>query len=172
MSKGHSRALFTCKGGVVMLPDAQLVFFDRREGGHMIVNPPRVLWERGELAAEELSRWSSLVAATGQAMLDALPQLDGGCVNYFEAGNWALHDDAEPKGRKTARAHKSVHLHLFGRSPEATDPSWKWGEAPKFPDFKDRHAWAASRKCLTETECAKIVARIAVLLRDRYSMNS
>jgi hypothetical protein len=81
-SLGHSRGLFTCAGGVVMLPDDQLVFVDRRDGGHLIVNPPRVVWERGELTAEELTRWSFLVAATGNAMLDVLPQLDGGCINY------------------------------------------------------------------------------------------
>lgn len=41
-------------------------------------------------------RWSFLVAATGRAMINALPQLEGGCVNYFDAGNWALHDAAPP----------------------------------------------------------------------------
>jgi len=155
-----------------MLPDAALVFVDRRDGGHLIVNPPRTVWERSELTAEELSRWSFLVAATGQAMLEALPQLDGGCVNYFEAGNWALNDAAEPKGRKKARDHRSVHLHLFGRSPAATDPSWRWGEAPKLPDFEERHAWAASRECLTEAECAAIVAGAAGILRRRYGIHS
>jgi diadenosine tetraphosphate (Ap4A) HIT family hydrolase len=172
MTMARSQALFICKGGSVMLPDDGLVFVDRSDGGHLIVNPPRDVWERAELTAEELSDWSSLVAATGHAMLHTLPQLDGGCVNYFEAGNWALNDAAEPRGRKAPRAHRSVHLHLFGRSPTAADPSWKWGEAPRFPEFKDRHAWAASRKRLTEAECARVLARIADVLRSRYGMNA
>jgi hypothetical protein len=36
--------------------------------------------------------WSFLVTAAGKAMLDVLPQLQGGCINYFDAGNWQLHD--------------------------------------------------------------------------------
>ncbi len=167
---GPTFALFTCTGGVVKLPDEKLVFVDRRDGGHLIVNPPRAVWERSELTVEELSRWSALVAATGRAMLDVLPQLEGGCVNYFEAGNWALHDEAVPRGRKSARDHRNVHLHLFGRSPAAVDPSWKWGEAPRFPEFRERHAWAESRELLTQSECGQIVARIADLLRDRYGV--
>jgi len=168
----NNACLFTCSGGVVTLPDDKLVFVDRRDGGHLVVNPPRVVWERGELTAEELARWSFLVAATGNAMLDVLPQLDGGCINYFEAGNWALNDEADPKGRKAAKTHRSMHLHLFGRSRFATDISWRWGEAPKFPDFKDRHAWAASRESLSDEECAKIVARTADLLQRRYNMTA
>ena len=34
-------------------------------------------------------------------MIDVLPQLAGGCINYWEAGNWALNDEAEPKGART-----------------------------------------------------------------------
>ena len=85
-----------------------------------------------ELTPVELMLWSFLVTATGKAMLDVLPQLEGGCINYFDAGNWQLHDQAEPKGPKTAKAYRRVHMHLLGRSRTATDPSWRWGEAPKF----------------------------------------
>ena len=59
-------------------------------------------------------------------MLDVLPQLAGGCINYWEAGNWALNDAADPKGRKDARAHRQMHLHLLGRSPSSADPAWAW----------------------------------------------
>ena len=48
-------------------------------------------------------------------MLATLPQLKGGCINYWEAGNWALHGDADPRGPKTPEAHRRVHLHLLGR---------------------------------------------------------
>jgi hypothetical protein len=171
VTKTRSRTLFSCEGGVVMLPDDRLVFVDRNDGGHLIVNPPRAVWERGDLTAQELSRWSFLVAAAGRAMLDVLPQLEGGCINYFEAGNWALNDDADPKGPKIASRHRNVHLHLFGRSPVATDASWKWGEAPRFPDFAKRHEWAAGRECLTETECGRVTTRIAAILSDRYGMS-
>ena len=68
--------LLTTGGGSVVLPDAKLVLVDRRDGGNLIVNPPRDVWERSELTAAELIAWSCLVAATGRAMLDVLPQLD------------------------------------------------------------------------------------------------
>jgi hypothetical protein len=152
----------------VVVPD--LVLVSREDGGHLCVNPPREVWERGELDAGELTLWSFLVAATGKAMLAALPQLEGGCINYWEAGNWALHDQAEPKGPKTAREHRRVHLHLFGRSRSATDPSWRWGEAPRFPDFAERHAWAAGFERLNEEECGRIAEGIDAFLRSDYGL--
>ena len=77
-------------------------------------------------------------------MIDALPQLEGGCVNCFEAGNWALNDAAPPRGPKTAPEHRRMHLHIFGRSRDARHPSWRWGEAPRLPLYKDRKAFAAA----------------------------
>jgi hypothetical protein len=104
-------------------------------------------------------------------MLDVLPQLEGGCINYWEAGNWALNDRAEPEGRKTAREYRRVHTHLLGRSRTAADPSWKWGEAPKFPAFAERHNWASEFERLNAEECRSVVARAENLLRSRYGMN-
>jgi hypothetical protein len=163
-----SLTLLSCAGGDLVLPDRQLVLVSRLDGGHLIVNPPRDVWERSELTPRELTLWSALVAAAGRAMIDALAQLAGGCVNYWEAGNWALNDAAEPRGPKTAAVHRRVHLHLFGRSRTATDPSWRWGEGPKFPDFTDRHAWAAGFERLTPAECHAIVTALERRLRDVY----
>jgi len=160
--------LFRCDGGEIVLPP--LVLTGRLDGGNLIVNPPREVWERSELTAAELTHWSFLVAATGRAMLDVLPQLDGGCINYWEAGNWALHDDAEPRGRKSARDYRRVHLHLLGRSRSASSPTWRWGEAPLFPAYADRLAWAASFEPLTAEECGAIVTRAQTLLTSRYGM--
>jgi len=105
-------------------------------------------------------------------MLDVLPQLEGGCINYWEAGNWALNSEAEPKGAKTAREHRRVHAHLLGRDRTAASPSWRWGEAPRFPDFADRHAWASTFERLEAEECGRIVAQIEHLLDERYGMKS
>ena len=164
--------LFECTGGEIVLPDRKLVLVDRADGGNLVVNPPREVWERGQLSAHELTRWSFLVAAVGRAMIDSLPQLAGGCVNYWEAGNWALNDDAEPRGRKTPAQHRRVHMHLLGRSPNAVSPSWRWGEAPKFPDFAGRFAWASENKRLTPGECRAIVDLTARLLTARYGMDA
>lgn len=166
-----SLILFSCDGGDVVVPDKQLVLVGRADGGNLIVNPPRVVWERSELTRLELAQWSALVAATGRAMIDVLPQLEGGCVNYWEAGNWALNEDAEPAGPKTAREHRKVHLHLLGRSRTAVDPSWQWGEAPRFPAFIDRFAWAAGFERLTPEECTRVVARVEELLRTVYEFD-
>ena len=164
--------LLECEGGRLRLPDRRLVLVDRADGGNLVVMPPRPVWERSELSPGELTLFSFLVAAAGAAMLDTLPQLSGGCVNYWEAGNWSLHDDAAPRGKKRAREHRSVHLHLLGRSPDARHPSWRWGEAPKFPDFVDRHEWAAGFARLTPSECAPVVARAEALLSQRYGIDA
>ena len=170
MTRMPATTIFSFDGGSLALPDERLVLVSREDGGNLIVLPPRPVWERSELTADELTRWSFLVAAAGRAMIDALPQLEGGCVNYWEAGNWALHHDAEPRGPKTAPEHRGVHLHLLGRSRTAADPSWRWGEAPRFPDFADRHTWAANHERLTAAECAAVVARLETLLRERYGV--
>jgi len=165
-----SRPIFTCAGGALGLPDAALVLVDRQDGGNLIVTPPREVWERSELTRDELAAWSCLVAASGRAMLDVLPQLDGGCINYWEAGNWSLNERADPPGSKQPRDHRRVHLHLLGRSRSAFHPSWRWGEAPVFPAYANRHSWARTFRRLTAPECRAIVARVEVLLADTYGV--
>ena len=159
--------LFKCDGGQIVLP-FELPLIDREDGGNLVVVPPREVWERSELDREELVEWSLLVAATGSAMLEALPQLEGGCINYWEAGNWSLNEDAEPIGPKTAPLSRKVHMHLLGRSRNAKSESWRWGEAPKFPDFKDRFTWAANNRPLTPSECRDVVYRVTKTLLDKY----
>jgi diadenosine tetraphosphate (Ap4A) HIT family hydrolase len=162
-----AKALYKGEGGSIVVP--RLLFLDREDGGHLQVNPPRKVWERSELTARELVQWSFLVAAAGRAMIDVLPQLEGGCVNYFEAGNWALNDRAKPYGRKRAREHRNMHMHLFGRSPDARHKSWRWGEAPRLPDFAERDRFAKGFRALDTSECAAIIARTRVLLAERYA---
>ena len=149
-----------------MLPGQLLL--DRTDGGHLVVDPPRPVWERSELAPSELVAFSALVACAGRAMLDVLPQLAGGCINYWEAGNWSLHETAEPAGAKDPRAHRRVHLHLLGRSPAARHPSWRWGEAPAFPPFAERRAWSAGFRPLEGAECAGVAGATAARLRERW----
>lgn len=62
------QALLTCAGGTVLLPDDRLVFVDRLDGGHLIVNPPRDVWERGALTAEELIECANIVARTSDLL--------------------------------------------------------------------------------------------------------
>ena len=162
--------LFSCGGGHLILPDSHLVLVSRMDGGNLVVNPPVTVWERSELTRDQLIMWAFLVAAAGRAMLDSLPQLEGGCINYWEAGNWALNDDAEPKGLKIARQHRKVHLHLLGRSPASTDPSWKWGESPTFPRFSERDSWASNYERLSADECRRIVAQTETLLKTYYGL--
>ncbi|MBA3765433.1 MAG: hypothetical protein H0W99_00330 [Acidobacteria bacterium] len=165
-----SLKLFTCHGGHIVLPDRKLVLVSRQDGGILVVIPPREVWERSELTPAELTLWSFLVAATGKAMIEVLPQLEGGCINYWEAGNWALNDEAEPKGLKAAREYRKVHLHLLGRSRNATDPAWRWGEAPKFPDYVERYSWASKHERLYPEECRNILAQVETRLKEHYEM--
>jgi hypothetical protein len=153
------------------VPD-ELVLVDRADGGALVVLPPREVWDRSELSSVELCSWSLLVAATAKAMLEALPQLQSGCINYWEAGNWSLNDQASPVGFKSPRDHRRVHLHLLGRCPLATSSSWKWGEAPRFPDFADRHIWAADHKRLNPDECRSIVSLLESILRETYNFQT
>jgi diadenosine tetraphosphate (Ap4A) HIT family hydrolase len=161
-----SGVIYKGAGGTVVLP--KMVFLDRTDGGHLIVNPPRDVWEQSELTAIEVAHWWFLVGAIGRAMIDVLPQLEGGCVNYFEAGNWALNPAAPPKGAKQAKDHRRVHMHVFGRSPQAKHPSWRWGEAPRLPDYQDRKKWAAAFTPLDTKECNAIIRQAKILLKRRY----
>jgi diadenosine tetraphosphate (Ap4A) HIT family hydrolase len=160
--------LHSCPGGTLLLPDALLC--DRRDGGHLIVNPPRPVWERSELTSAELAQWSFLVAATGRAMLDVLPALGDGCLNYWEAGNWALNDAAPPVGPKNVQANRRVHLHVLGRNRRATHPDWRWGESPKFPRWADMAEWASGFEALTPAECEAVASRVKALLDSRFRL--
>lgn len=163
------RTLLRTPGGELALPAPGQALVDAADGGHLVVHPPRPVWERSELAARELANWSFLVAAAGRAMLDELPQLAGGCVNYWEAGNWALHDAAEPRGAKAVERHRRVHLHLLGRSRAATSPDHRWGESPRFPEFAGRLAWTRRHARLAAGECARLVAHAVAALGERYA---
>ena len=105
-------------------------------------------------------------------MLDALPQLDRGCINYWEAGNWALHDDAEPRGPKDPRTHRRMHLHLLGRSRTSSNPAWRWGESPRFPEFAERLTWSKGFARLGPDECRAVAARAEELLLSRWDADS
>jgi hypothetical protein len=165
-----SRTLFRSDGGALVLPDAASVLCSRLDGGNLQVLPPRPVWERNELSADELTHWSFLVAAAGAAMLDALPQLEDACINYWEAGNWAMNAAADPVGPKYAYDYRQMHLHLLGRSRTATHPSWRWGESPRFPEFAERHAWSAGFERLTADECRAIVKRTEARLASSYGV--
>lgn len=160
--------LCQCSGGTVQLP-AKLLN-NRLDGGNLVVNPPRPVWERSELTPIELTHWSFLVAATGRAMLEVLPQLADGCINYWEAGNWALNDLAPPPGPKTPREHRRVHLHVLGRSRHSTNPYWQWGEAPRFQLFADSESWSSQLTGLNPDECAAIGTRVQALLAQVYGL--
>jgi hypothetical protein len=60
-------------------------------------------------------------------------------------------------------------MHIFGRSRAAKHPSWRWGEAPRLPDYRDRKPWAAGFAPLDARECAAIVKRARMLLKARYA---
>jgi hypothetical protein len=164
--------LFECDGGVIALPARHSLLADRADGGHLLANPPRAVWERSALSAAELTAWAHLVAATGEAMLAVLPQLEGGCINYWEAGNWALNDDAEPKGPKRAPDYRKMHLHLLGRSRFSANPDYKWGESPSFPRYAERLTWAAGKQRLMGAECAAVVKLADTILREKYGMGA
>jgi diadenosine tetraphosphate (Ap4A) HIT family hydrolase len=163
-----STVILEASGGTVLLPGK--VLCDRFDGGHLIVNPPREVWERTELTVPELLSWSLLVAAVGQAMLEALPVLEGGCLNYWEAGNWALNDRAKPVGPKGPKEHRRVHLHVFGRSPRARHPDWQWGESPRFPAFVDSDEWSSRLAPLSFDEVDRIVEVLKGLLKTKFAM--
>ena len=167
-----SHVLFRGTGGTVALPDQKTIMIDRRDGGQLVVHPLRRVWDRTALEAAELAQWHFLVAAVAGAMLDTLPQLCDGCVNYWDAGNWALNADAPPAGPKTGPAHRVLHQHVIGRSPHSADPSWAWGESPFYPSFKNRFAWSAGKAPLTAAECDVVVARLTHLLLDRYGVDA
>lgn len=165
-----SRRLLHCAGGDLVLPAEGAALVSSEDGGNLVVEPPRVVWERSELDPAELTLWAFLVAAAGRAMLDTLPQLESGCINYWEAGNWALNDAAPPPGPKTPRLHRRVHLHLLGRSRSSRNPNCRWGESPRFPDFAERDTWARNHRRLSAAECSGIVARTVALLQERYRL--
>jgi diadenosine tetraphosphate (Ap4A) HIT family hydrolase len=164
----QAMTLLRCAGGSVELP--ALVLCDRADGGHLVVSPTREVWDRTALTPDELSAFSFLVAATSRAMLESLPQLEQGCINYWDAGNWALNEAADPGGLKSGPVHRRLHVHLFGRSRTARHPDWQWGEAPRFPAYAKRIEWASHFSPLTAEESRAVVARVTHILINSYGV--
>lgn len=165
------RMILETRGGSLCDPDHPMI--DRANGGNLWVIPPREVWDRSELELDELIEWSVLIAASGRAMLEVLPQLKNGVINYWEAGNWSLNDHSEPKGaKKTGVAYKKVHVHLIGRSPSSTDPDWKWGEAPFFPTFEDHHQWWKHKENLTHQELKGVAEKARDILIQKYQVDA
>lgn len=164
--------LLRCVGGMLRRPGSGQVLVDCEDGGHLLVDPPRPVWDRSALTPTELHAWSSLVAAAAQAMLEVLPALSGGCINYWDAGNWSLNPALPPAGPKAPRQHRQLHLHLLGRSPSARSPDWQWGEAPRFPRWVDRQSWALPHRPLPEAACRAVAERCRALLLQRFALAS
>src|SRR4051812_15300389 len=61
--------LFSCDGGHLVLPGRTSLLVSRENGGNLVVNPPRPVWERSELSPFELTQFAFLVAACGRAMI-------------------------------------------------------------------------------------------------------
>ncbi len=163
-----SQVLMRGRGGRVCLPDPATTMIDRADGGQLVLYPPRRVWDRTALTRDELIAWHVLIAATAHAMLETLPQLAGGCLNYWDAGNWALNPEAAPAGPKDPRLARVLHQHLCGRSPASADLAWQWGESPFFPAYRDRIAWSAGKAPFTAAECLAIVDRTCLTLREHY----
>lgn len=163
-----SHVLMRGRGGRVCLPDPATTMIDRANGGQLVLYPVRQVWDRTALTREELIAWHLLIAATARAMLDT-PQLAGGCLNYWDAGNWALNAHADPPGPKAPHRARVLHQHLCGRSPHSTDGAWQWGEAPFFPAYVERLAWSAGKAPFTPAECVTIVEVTRTVLRDVYA---
>ena len=166
-----SLILFSCNGGHLVLPDRASLLVEPRERRQPVVNPPRAVWERSELTPAELTCFAFLVAAAGRAMIDVLPQLEGGCINYWEAGNWALNDEAEPKGART-RGRIARCTCICSAEARVDRSGVAWGESPRFPRFADKESWAAAFERLTAGECYQIVSRTDTLLRTTYGLMS
>ena len=90
---------------------------------------------------EELHRAQRL-DPEDRAMLETLPQLVGGCLNYWDAGNWALNPAAEPAGPKDPRIARVLHQRSpasreASRSDVAAGPACRsvspWSSQPKNP---------------------------------------
>lgn len=165
------KKILTSPGGALCVPKHPMI--DRKDGGNLWVMPPREIWDRSELSADELVQWSFLVAASGKAMLEVLPQLKDGVINYWEAGNWSLNDQSEPNGiKKTGPEHKKVHLHLIGRSPQSGDPDWTWGEAPFYPPYKDHQSWWKTKANLIKEEQKSVAERAKDILSKKYNVSA
>ncbi len=104
-----SHVLVRATGGTVSLPDPATIMIDRADGGQLVLHPPRRVWDRTALTRDELVAWHLLIAATARAMLETLPQLEGGCLNYWDAGNWALQrGGGSTRGQDRARVARAA----------------------------------------------------------------
>ncbi len=70
-----SLILFSSDGGDLILPDRASLLVSRENGGNLVVDPPRGVWERSELTPVELTQFAFLVSAAGRVA--AVPAVCG-----------------------------------------------------------------------------------------------
>lgn len=129
---------------------------DRAYGGHLMIVPDKKInhWYqlRKQYGIEESDGYSILKDIAEESMLSLinskLPDGREGAINILDGGNWQFHKDRDypscPAGIEKDGTYKSLHLHMYGRSPlepcntwEERMLHWGWGEAPEFPRFRD-----------------------------------
>jgi hypothetical protein len=145
-----NQILYSNEFGKIVLPNVP--HKDRKFGGHLMVRPAILVHHSYELLAfpKVFVGYQILISIAERAMLEVLPCLNGsesgkvkGIVNHLAAGNWEVHDDRDPVGVKKGAEYRSLHMHLYGRSPlepaspEVERKKWGggWGEMVYLPKF-------------------------------------
>jgi diadenosine tetraphosphate (Ap4A) HIT family hydrolase len=83
---------------------------DRMDGGHMKINPKIEVEDRTKLSPRLAIELMRFTVVAGEAMKLGLKTrgVDVGRINYQDNGNWTPH----------------LHIHLYGRSPDAKYQKW------------------------------------------------
>ncbi len=78
---------------------------DRSEGGHMKINPKKIVTDRTELSPKQAVELMRFTIVSGKAMKEGMAKrgVKIGRINYQDNGNWTPH----------------LHVHLYGRAVDA-----------------------------------------------------
>ncbi len=82
---------------------------DRRDGGHLIIEPLQTTFDVMSLSAEQMAEYLPIIMAAGRAMTEVMNESGIAVerINFMDMGNWALlKPDRKPR----------LHMHLFGRA--------------------------------------------------------
>jgi diadenosine tetraphosphate (Ap4A) HIT family hydrolase len=146
-----------------MVQSAEFPLVDRKDGGHITIDPRFKISTRQELTPRQAIGLMRLTMIVGEAMATVMNNhgVDIGRINYQDNGNWSVF---KPEGPQ-------LHYHLYGRAKNAKIQ--KYGQTLYMPHKEEAPDFYKAYEKLTDQDIAAIREEIKTLMTlEKYTDQS
>jgi diadenosine tetraphosphate (Ap4A) HIT family hydrolase len=143
-----------------MVQSAEFPLVDRKDGGHITIDPRFKISTRQELTPRQAIGLMRLTMVAGEAMTTVMNNhgVDIGRINYQDNGNWSVF---KPEGPQ-------LHYHLYGRAKSARIQ--KYGQTLYMPHKEEYPGFYETYEKLTDQDIDAIRDEMKRLMElEKYS---